>query len=71
MTDGVEYTQEDYDVAFDGLITQMDAVELYWYLDDEPMTGFLHNTAKVIAYERAYSRALQNALHEMSFEEKV
>lgn len=68
MADGVEYTDEDYRVARTGLFTQLVASN---YFDSNIPTGyainnFIDNTAEVIAYERAYSRMLQNALHEMS-----
>lgn len=54
MADGVEPTEQDLEIARQGVMLQY---------ENNPIEDFLENQIRVIASERAYSRMLQNILH--------
>lgn len=66
MSDGVEYTDEDYNIAYNGLKTQFKGVikghsMSYW--NDTEFQYFIKQTAEAIAYREALIRLLQNTMH--------
>jgi len=61
MADAVEATEQDLEIARQGIRTQLEA-----HCPNEDFTvlaSFLENQAQVIANQRAYIRFLNTALH--------
>lgn len=61
MADGIQPTEQDIEIARNGVLINLQS--MCPDVDEQAMTKFIDQQARVIASERAYQRMLQNILH--------